>query len=459
MASTFTTRLNLEKPGTGEQDGTWGGTLNDNFDDLDVAIAGYLSKSVAGASDVTLSAAEYLNATIECTGTLTGNINVIVPATERTYDFINSTSGSFTLTVKTSGGTGTQVPQGGAARLVCDGTNVDKVLSSADTGLSDIVDDSTPQLGGPLDTNDNAVNYSEGSSVASGSSTDIWASDGNTVHVTGTTTITDLGTAPRVGAMRNVIFDGALTLTHSSSLILPGGANITTAAGDCAIFYADTTSVIRCLCYTKADGAAVVEPSAVSATVPVGMIAFYGGTSAPDGWLFCYGQAISRTTYSDLYALYSTTYGNGDGSTTFNLPDLRGRVIAGKDNMGGSSANRLTDAVSESLDGDTLGDTGGEETHTLTGGESGTSAHGHGTSGLTTNSAGSHSHGGGLSSGSSAFGSSGSLGSGSTSSAGSHSHSVSGSIDNSSEASADDPHNNVQPTIILNAFVYTGVTS
>jgi microcystin-dependent protein len=60
----------------------------------------------------------------------------------------------------------------------------------------------------------------------------------------------------------------------------------------------------------------------------------------------------------------STTFGVGDGSTTFNIPDLRGRVVAGKDDMGGSSANRLTNA-DDGLNGDTLGATGGGETQTL----------------------------------------------------------------------------------------------
>lgn len=99
--------------------------------------------------------------------------------------------------------------------------------------------------------------------------------------------------------------------------------------------------------------------------VPAGLLAPYAGASAPDGWLLCYGQAVSRTTYADLYTAISTTYGSGDGSTTFNVPDLRGRVIAGQDDMGGSSANRLTDQTG-GLDGDTLGATGGAETHTLT---------------------------------------------------------------------------------------------
>lgn len=100
-------------------------------------------------------------------------------------------------------------------------------------------------------------------------------------------------------------------------------------------------------------------------TVPIGGAMPYFGTTAPNSaFVFPYGQAISRTTYSALFTLLSTTFGVGDGSTTFNIPDIRGRVIAGKDDMGGSSANRLTDA-DDGLNGDTLGDTGGGETQVL----------------------------------------------------------------------------------------------
>lgn len=101
---------------------------------------------------------------------------------------------------------------------------------------------------------------------------------------------------------------------------------------------------------------------------PIGSIMDYAGSSAPENWLLCYGQAVSRTTYAQLFTALGTTYGSGDGSTTFNLPDCRGRVVAGKDNMGGISANRLTNQ-SGGLDGDVLGTTGGAETHTLTTGQ------------------------------------------------------------------------------------------
>jgi len=109
--------------------------------------------------------------------------------------------------------------------------------------------------------------------------------------------------------------------------------------------------------------------------VPVGTVLDYTGTTEPTGYLFAYGQAVSRTTYADLFDVVSTTYGVGDGSTTFNLPDLRGRTVAGQDDMGGTSANRLTDQ-SGGLDGDVLGDSGGAETHTLVTAE--LAAHTHG---------------------------------------------------------------------------------
>lgn len=87
-------------------------------------------------------------------------------------------------------------------------------------------------------------------------------------------------------------------------------------------------------------------------TFPIGAISEYAGATAPTNWLICDGSAISRTTYADLFNVIGTRYGTGDGSTTFNLPDLRGRVPVGLDN--------------NDTDFDTLGNTGGEKTHTLT---------------------------------------------------------------------------------------------
>lgn len=89
-----------------------------------------------------------------------------------------------------------------------------------------------------------------------------------------------------------------------------------------------------------------------AATVPTGAVTMYGASTAPTGWLLCDGTAVSRTTYAALFTAISTTYGVGNGSTTFNLPNLKGKVPVGRD-----SADTAFDV---------LGETGGAKTHTLT---------------------------------------------------------------------------------------------
>lgn len=194
--------------------------------------------------------------------------------------------------------------------------------------------------------------------------------------------------------------------------------------------------------YLKTDGSgtlAWVSPSSFS--LPAGLVFPYAGTSAPTGYLLCDGSAVSRSTYSTLFTAVATTYGTGDGSTTFNLPDLRGRVIAGQDDMGGASANRLTNQTG-GLDGDTLGATGGSETHTLT-----------------TAQLASHSHGAGTYSSSKTMrvgsGGSGSHRPGNTDAASTTTlnYTVTGTSGSAGSGSA---HNNVQPTIILNYIISTG---
>ena len=85
-------------------------------------------------------------------------------------------------------------------------------------------------------------------------------------------------------------------------------------------------------------------------TLPIGSISAYSGEEIQSNWLKCNGQAVSRTTYADLFSVIGTTYGIGDGSTTFNLPNISERVIVGNNGDGEFS----------------LGNTGGEKEHTLT---------------------------------------------------------------------------------------------
>lgn len=106
-----------------------------------------------------------------------------------------------------------------------------------------------------------------------------------------------------------------------------------------------------------------------------GAVLPFAGANAPSGWILCAGQVLSRTTYAELFSAIGTTYGAGDGETTFNIPDCRGRVIAGRDDMGGTAANRLT-AGGAGINGETLGATGGAQTHQLTNAQMPTHAHG-----------------------------------------------------------------------------------
>lgn len=103
----------------------------------------------------------------------------------------------------------------------------------------------------------------------------------------------------------------------------------------------------------------IIANLANSSYTPPGAIHPYGGTSAPIGWLLCDGSSVLRATYPALFAAIGTAFGSVDG-THFNIPDLTGRVIAGKESAG----TRLTTAVS-GVDGGTLGAVGGSQSHTL----------------------------------------------------------------------------------------------
>ena len=109
MASTYSDRLKLELMETGANANTWGNNTNTNLQSLDAFSAGYLSKSVAGSANVTLTTAnadptaESSNKVIEFTGALTGDITVFIPAVENNYIFFNNTSGAYTLTVAPTG--------------------------------------------------------------------------------------------------------------------------------------------------------------------------------------------------------------------------------------------------------------------------------------------------------------------------------------------------------------------
>lgn len=106
--------------------------------------------------------------------------------------------------------------------------------------------------------------------------------------------------------------------------------------------------------------AGLTSPTVGSGAISPGFVNAYAGSVAPSGWLLCFGQAVSRTTFASLFAAIGTSFGTGDGSSTFNLPDVRGRGIFGLDNMGGVAASRITSAT-VTPNGTTMGATGGTQ--------------------------------------------------------------------------------------------------
>lgn len=165
--------------------------------------------------------------------------------------------------------------------------------------------------------------------------------------------------------------------------------------------------------------------------VPAGAVLPFAGSSAPAGFLLCQGQAVSRTDHADLFAAIGTTYGAGNGSTTFNLPDLTGRVVAGKE----GAATRLTTGGS-GINGATLGATGGSETHTLT-----------------TAQMPSHSHAISYGGGGTALTATGGNGAYASTTSGAIPIYFAGT--GAANTGGDGAHNNAQPTIILNYIIAT----
>ena len=218
---------------------------------------------------------------------------------------------------------------------------------------------------------------------------------------------------------------GVITFDPNLSETIDGGTTLAISAGESLVLYCNGTAWVT---VGKASG------------VPSGSLVAYGGTAAPSGWLLCDGSAVSRTTYASLFTAISTTFGVGDGSSTFNIPDLRGRVVAGQDDMGGSAASRLTTAGS-GVDGATVGAVGGSQTHTLTTAQLASHAHqeqvwnsdtssvvaAYGVSGV---------------SGTQAPIASGSVYSGATAL-------------NTAAAGSGDAHNNTQPTLVANYIIKT----
>lgn len=192
------------------------------------------------------------------------------------------------------------------------------------------------------------------------------------------------------------------------------------------------------------DAVTMQQLAASAGGLPSGSVVDFAGATVPVGWLICAGQTLSRTDFAALFAAIGTAYGAPSGST-FNLPDCRGRVSAGRDVDQGGFSDRLTTPNSRNI-----GATGGAQSVTLT--EAQMPGHTHAITG-STNTAGSHSHAY-VGADSANFQSGASLGRtgnlGTTGAAGDHSHTITATANSTGGGEA---HSNVQPTIIFSKII------
>jgi microcystin-dependent protein len=234
--------------------------------------------------------------------------------------------------------------------------------------------------------------------------------------------------------------DGPLPIAARGDLVVGGAGGAPTRLG----LGAAGTAL-------QSDGTDVVWGAAGGgggAALPAGIVVAYAAAAAPTGWLLCDGSAVGRSTYAALFAAIGTTYGAGDGTTTFNLPNLKGRTPVG-----------LDAAQSEF---DALGESGGAKSVTLTAAQSGAPAHSHGVGTLATASAGSHSHTFGVKTNTGGGGNSNTLEdlntdttTFTTAATGAHTHGLSGSTANNAATGAAQAHENLPPYLTLNFLIKT----
>jgi hypothetical protein len=288
-----------------------------------------------------------------------------------------------------------------------------------------------------LDPSAHAWNVQIGGGVAtlaSASTADLCASlPQNRITITGMINITSFGATCPAGVIKIITFSGILLLTNNNtSLIIPGGANVMTAAGDQAVLQALGAGNWQVVAYTPASGTALINPA-----VDLGTYLFTSLTAPPSSkYLFAFGQPVSRTIYAALMAGETITQtvtstngsptltgfsdttqikfgacvegpgipnsgactttivsctattctmnnnaaasgtanvtifpnGNGDGATTFNLPNCQGVTLAGRDNMSGTPRGLLTSTYFNGgnyAGADALGSLGGMQNQTL----------------------------------------------------------------------------------------------
>lgn len=463
MVSTYTTNGGIEKIGSGEQSGTWGDTTNTNFDIIDKLTNGVIDIALSGTTHTLTTSdgavSDGMSKVLVLGGSPSGTNTITIAPNDADKLYFVKNDTNQTATFTQGSGANVNLAAGAGAIIFADGAGsgaavTDLTASLVAKGLSTSSGDIT------LDSAGNIVLDADGGTVK--------VSDGGTEILNITNSSSDVIIKPVVDA-KDIIFqqrDGTEvariedngTFNVVTAKLAINATAVTSTAAELNLLDGDT-SVGSSITVADADGVVVNDGGTMktipasdiktyasgNSLVPSGALMPFAGASAPTGFLLCDGSAVSRSTYATLFSAVSTTYGSGDGSSTFNLPDLRGRVIAGQDDMGGASANRLTDQTG-GVNGDTLGDTGGSETHTLTTAQ--LAAHTH-----TFSDTDAHTVSFPRAFISGAANNSVNVdGSGQRHDGGTLTVSISGTTSSTGSGSA---HNNVQPTIILNYIIKT----
>jgi hypothetical protein len=219
MASTYTANTGLEKIGSGEQAGTWGTTTNTNFDIIDGVLNGVLSLTITGNTTLTTSDGATSNGHYKVLllgGTPSGAFNLTIdPNDQQKWFFINNNSGQ-TCTVLQGGGTGTTVALGTTASAIiyADGAGANANVGTVST---DVLGDTTPQLGGNLDVNGKLIKFGDAGTAGTDDTLEFGASDDMQLYHDGTNSfITNATGVLKIATETSGI---AVTIGHTTSEI------------------------------------------------------------------------------------------------------------------------------------------------------------------------------------------------------------------------------------------------
>ena len=293
MASSYTTSLKIQEIGNGEQSGVWGTTTNTNWQLAEQAIAGVQTITMSNANYTLTNLNGVLdearNMVLVIQGTNSGIYQVIAPLNQpKMYVVSNQTTGGYAITIGASSGSVVSIPNGTTAQVYTDGTN----FFSAQTGSA-----GNFNINGDLTVSGNAYGQKgfDGTTVtAQGYGLRVRMDSTNTGAIL---QFTNNAANAQIGSI----------VATGSTLALnpPTGGTVTAPTASPGT----NTTQIATTAFALANG------------IPSGAIVMWPTASAPSGYLNCDGSAVSRTTYATLFALFGTTFGSGDGSTTFNLPN------------------------------------------------------------------------------------------------------------------------------------------